>query len=106
MGTQRRSLALPRYTPSMSLWVADPVTKQPSVSLTLLVLSTVLMVAGASYETFREVKSSDLLLQLFYTAVGLYWGRKNLSFNGKQVNLGSDAAAATDATKPPEVKGK
>lgn len=54
----------------------DPVTKQPSVSLTLLWLSALLMVIFIVLEAFDALQSTSLLDEFFITSVGLYFGRK------------------------------
>jgi hypothetical protein len=55
-------------------WLKDPITKAPSVALTLLVLSTVLMVTGVVMECFTSVRSTHLLDELFGAAIALYGG--------------------------------
>lgn len=60
----------------MSLWIKDPVTKKPSVSLTLLLTATFLMIGAIVLDYFRIIKSSDLLSEFFMTSVGLYFGRR------------------------------
>lgn len=81
----------------MRMWVKDPITKQPSVSLTLLILSTVLMVSFTLLEAFHATKSSSLLDELFLTSVSLYFGRR-VSFRaggavGESVANNVDSAA-------------
>lgn len=60
----------------MMLWIKDPTTGQPSVSLSLLILSVVLMVVFIGLEAFEVMKSSSLLDEFFLTSVGLYFGRR------------------------------
>lgn len=55
-------------------WLVDPVSKQPSVALTLLVFATVFMVAGTVMEVFTTLKSSHLLDEFWGSAVALYGG--------------------------------
>lgn len=56
------------------MWLRDPITKIPSVALTLLVLATVLMVGGIVMECFTNLRSTHLLDELFGAAVTLYGG--------------------------------
>ena len=56
------------------MWAKDPITKQPSVALTLLIIATVFMVAGTVMEAFTTLRSSHLLDELFGAAVSLYGG--------------------------------
>lgn len=55
-------------------YLKDPITKQPSVALTLLVLSSVLMVGGIIMECFTAVRSTRLLDEFFGAAMTLYGG--------------------------------
>ena len=68
-------------------WITDPTTGKPSVSLTIFMISFAIMVAGTIFEAFHIIKSTALLDELFFSSIGLYWGRRNLSFNGKSINL-------------------
>lgn len=68
-------------------WVEDPNSKQPSVSLTVFVIATILMIVGAGLEMFVAIKASSLLEELFWAAVMLYFGRKSVSFRGKALSI-------------------
>ena len=73
----------------MDIWVKDPVSKLPSVSLTLLVVSfTGVLVAGA-LNMAGVVSSTSLFSEVFYSCSALYFGRR-LNFGGK--NFSSDKA--------------
>jgi hypothetical protein len=64
------------------LWVQDPVQKSPSVSLTILVV-TFLLVAGATVlHMLGKVSHTSAVVELFYSAAALYFGRR-MSINGK-----------------------
>lgn len=56
------------------MWLKDPVSKQPSVALTLLVIATVFMVAGVAMEAFTNLRSSHLLDEFWGSAIALYGG--------------------------------
>ena len=53
-------------------WLKDPVTNQPSVALTLLIVAVVFMVLGVIMEAFTPLRSSHLLDELFGAAMTLY----------------------------------
>lgn len=55
-------------------WLKDPVSKQPSVALTLLVVASVCMVSGIVLEAFTNLRSTHLLDELFGAAVAMYTG--------------------------------
>lgn len=55
-------------------WIKDPITKQPSVALSLLVLATALMVTFTVLEAFEMLKSTHLLDEFWGSCVALYGG--------------------------------
>lgn len=72
----------------MNLWLKDPKTKEPSVTLTLLVTGFIvavlkLLVSGITLQT---ITLSQFAGGDFATVVGslgaLYWGRRNASLGG------------------------
>lgn len=71
------------------LFVTDPVTKQPSVSLTLLVVSFTVLMLSLSSEVSKMlgVIDSDQALNVVIVTAGLYLGR---SFSNKKFNVPSD----------------
>jgi hypothetical protein len=64
-------------------FVIDPRTKEPSVSLSLLLTSFVLIVVGVICELTKLTESTSILMELFYANAALYFGRK---FQGKSGN--------------------
>lgn len=56
----------------------DPLTKQPSVSFTILTIATGLLIAGvlSNWLSFLKGVNGDLALTFFGMSAGLYWGRK------------------------------
>lgn len=74
----------------ISLWLKDPKSKEPSVTLTLLVsgflvATAKLLVSGITLQT---ITLSQFTGGDFATVVGslgaLYWGRRNASMGGAQ----------------------
>lgn len=64
------------------MWVNDPATKTPSVSLSLLVVSfTAVIVAGALHMA-GVVSNTSLFTEVFYSSTALYFGRR-LNIAGK-----------------------
>lgn len=78
------------------VWVTDPKNSKKSVSLTLLLWSFLIcmfctLFGGSKFETSSltiEIPSLDV--SLFLTSAGLYFGRRNINFNKKEENYGSD----------------
>jgi hypothetical protein len=64
------------------IWLRCPVLKQPSVSLSILILSVILHVSGI---VGLKVVNLDVSFNFFMAAAALYWGRK-LTVNGKTSN--------------------
>lgn len=64
-------------------WINDPSTKQPSVSLTLLLVAFLGTVVAGSLQLAGLVTSSSIFLELTLTFVALYFGRR-LNIGGKQ----------------------
>lgn len=60
------------------IWVRDPFTKLPSVSLTLVVVSCIYVQAAilSNWLAFLKGINSDVATNFFLAASGLYWGRK------------------------------
>ena len=57
-----------------TMWLKDPVSRQPSVALTLLVLATVLMVVFTVLEAFAVLTSTHLLDEFWGSCIALYGG--------------------------------
>jgi len=66
----------------MTLWLSDPKTKEPSVSLSMLVLTFVGTLAAASLHMAGKVENVSCMTELFYANVALYFGRR-FTVNGK-----------------------
>lgn len=64
------------------IWPIDPKTKEPSVSLAILVVSTLLMVVAVGLSLAGISKATDLVLEFWLGSAGLYWGRKFTSKKG------------------------
>lgn len=64
------------------LWVTDPVTKNKSVSLTMLMLSGVLIITFGILQIFGKVQSVGPFDNMFWSSAALYFGRR-LGINGK-----------------------
>jgi hypothetical protein len=70
-------------------WVIDPVTKEPSVSLTILTVAFTAVVVAGAFEMTGVVKSTSIFLELFFSSAALYFGRR-FSFKGQ--NFSSEKA--------------
>jgi len=57
-------------------WLNDPKNNEPSVSLTLVMVSFIVYLGVATAEAFGYVKSSEALQMLFMTSATLYFGRR------------------------------
>jgi hypothetical protein len=64
------------------IWVADPKTKEPSVSLTMLVSSFVIALIACGLHMAKVVENISSVTELFYATTALYFGRR-FSMNGK-----------------------
>lgn len=64
----------------------DPVTQKPSVSFTLVVISSGLVIFGLLNKIAKLVDGVDIdnALQFFYACAGLYFGRKLTGDNTKE----------------------
>lgn len=60
----------------MQLWISDPKTKEPSVSLSMLVLTFVATLVAAALNMAEIVKDTSCMTELFYANVALYFGRR------------------------------
>ena len=64
------------------IWPTDPKTGQPSVSLGILLLATLVMVIAVGINIAGYAKSTDLVVEFWMGSAGLYWGRKFASKDG------------------------
>ena len=72
----------PQNSGDFSMWVNDPVTGKPSVSLTLLVIAATICVIAEGLEMAGVVKTTSMSYEMFATACGLYFGRRFSSSKG------------------------
>lgn len=78
------------------MYFTDPVTKQPSVSLTLLLIAGVAALGFSIAATFEYVKSADAVTSLFYSCAALYFGRR-FSVGGKSFDANKTTPSNGDA---------
>lgn len=64
------------------MWLNDPVSKQPSVSLTLLIGSCVVLSVLGILESIGIVKSTSIFLELTMSFIALYFSRR-VTFKGQ-----------------------
>lgn len=62
-------------------WVVDPKEKEPSVSLTNFVLSTVFLLTMGTLQVTGVVESTGVAVEYFAISSALYFGRR-IQFNG------------------------
>jgi hypothetical protein len=67
------------------IWPTDPKTKEASVSLGILVVATACMVVATILSVTGYAKSTDLVVEFWLGAAGLYWGRKFTSSKGSGI---------------------
>jgi hypothetical protein len=69
-------------------YLEDPKDKKPSVSLTMMLLSFLILLGFCISSTLGYTKDPDALKELFYACAALYFGRRvsinNKSFSGKE----------------------
>lgn len=73
----------------MTPWINDPTTKAPSVSLTIMVVSFILVALACVLEMMGKVKGVSSLPELFYATAGLYFGRR-FTIGGKLIGQAKD----------------
>lgn len=71
------------------LLVNDPKQKEPSVSLTMLLVSFIVVLIAAGLEMAGKVKGTSITLELFWGTCGLYFGRR-FNIGGKQIGIDKD----------------
>lgn len=64
------------------IWPIDPKTKEPSVSLAILMVATLAVVVAIGLDFAGMAKGTDLVLEFWLGSAGLYWGRKFTSRGG------------------------
>jgi hypothetical protein len=63
-------------------YIQDPITKQPSVSLTNLVISLVFLLVAGGLDLAGKVKGTSIALEYFGVSAALYFSRR-INVNGK-----------------------
>lgn len=70
----------------MKLWMIDPNSKQPSVSLSMMALAFVLLIGANIMLILGKSSSTGEFMELFVTTTILYFGRKTpFVFKGKYI---------------------
>lgn len=64
------------------MWLKDPKDDKPSVSLTLLVLSCIVLLIVGLLDCFGIIKSTSIFLEFTMSLIALYFGRR-LTFKGQ-----------------------
>lgn len=67
----------------------DPLTKQPSVSLTNLVVSILLLLIATGLDLAGKVKGTSIVLEYFGVSSALYFSRR-ININGREFSSESD----------------
>lgn len=70
------------------MWIKDPTTNKRSVSLTMLVISCLFILVMGSLQVFEKVKTTGPFMELMYSCMALYFGRR-FSVNGKTFSANS-----------------
>jgi len=73
------------------MWIKDPSTGQPSVSLTLSIISFIGCIIASGLEMAELVHNTGLILEVFYGNIALYFGRKFTSSKGLVLDSKSDS---------------
>lgn len=76
------------------MWVNDPKDGGPSVSLTLLIVFGAAALGANALAVFKQVQSTAGLDNLFFSALALYFSRRNITVGNK-----SYSAAAAEEVK-------
>lgn len=70
-------------------YIQDPISKQPSVSLTNLTLSTIFLLVAAGLDLAGKVKGTSIALEYFGVSAALYFSRR-INVNGKSFTAESE----------------
>lgn len=71
------------------LWVKDPSSQTPSVSLTVLIVSLIYLVTMGVLQALGKIQDVGIATEFFGVASGLYFGRR-LSFSKTGTDVSSD----------------
>lgn len=70
-------------------FIQDPISKLPSVSLTNLVLSILLLLIATGLDLAGKVKGTSIALEYFGVSAALYFSRR-INVNGRTFTAESD----------------
>lgn len=74
------------------MYLKDPSTDKPSVSLTIFIISFVLVAGFSIAHMFGQGNEPDSLLDLFYACAALYFGRR--------LNIGNKTFSSNNTKEP------
>jgi len=69
--------------------IKDPKQKEPSVSLTMMLIAFIVALVAAGLDMAGKIKSTSVTLELFWGVTALYFGRR-FNIGGKQIGLDKD----------------
>jgi len=69
----------------MQLWISDPKTKEPSVSLSMLCVSFVAALVAMGLHMAKVIDDTSVATELLYSTTALYFGRR-FSIKGNDYN--------------------
>lgn len=73
----------------MTLFLTDPKSKAPSVSLTLLVVSFVALLVASTFHISGVTQNTSSLTELFGITASLYFGRRFQDKSGNALDASS-----------------
>lgn len=62
------------------MWISDPKDNKPSVSLTLLIISFLLVIGAVILEVLGKIDTTSISAEIFFGCAATYFGRR-ISFN-------------------------
>jgi len=74
------------YGSCMQVWMNDPITKKPSVSLSFMVTTGVAYLVASWMQILDHTGTVSDLKELFITSVGLYGARRTKFMSDKKEN--------------------
>lgn len=91
----------------MKIWIKDPKTGEPSVSLTLLMVSFIAILIASFMNIADFTSKFGLLQEVFYSMVGLYFLRRaNIKTKYFDTSAAIVGALEEASNKKEEEKGK
>lgn len=79
------------------MWIKDPKNDKPSVSLTILALSIVILLVSGVLEMMGKIQSTSIAAEFFYGACATYFGRR-VKFGDKEFGQNADIPDNTNTT--------